>query len=167
MNTPLDPAPARSAAGTLFAVDDDESDRLLFLRMVGEAALPYACRLFSSGDEILDALLAVLRGAPAPSVCFVDVKMSGVNGFDVLRWIRAQRALDCLPVVMLSSVDHPDFLAESLHFGAQCYTTKFPTPSQLAEILGAARRFSVTTGFSATFPVSCNLLNSVELAAKA
>jgi CheY-like chemotaxis protein len=142
----------------IFAVDDDESDRRLFERALRAADIPNACRLFDSGDALLDALIDVLRGAPPPLVCFVDVKMAGMSGLDVLRWIRAQHALRDLPVVMLSSCDAPDFLAEANHFGAQCYTTKFPEPEQLREIVATAERFAAAAACGGAFQLPCNLL---------
>ena len=144
--------------GVIFAVDDEESDRLLFQRRIAAAGLPYTCRLFASGDELLDALIDVLRGAPAPAACFVDVKMAGMSGLDVLRWIRAQRALDPIPVIMLSSSDDPLFLAEASHFGAQCYAAKFPSDAQLRDILTAAQTHADAASCATAFTLPCNLL---------
>lgn len=154
----LQPVNRAGGAGTLFAVDDDETDRLLFARAVSDAKLPHTCRLFSAGEHLLDALIDVLRGAPMPAACFVDVKMAGMNGLDVLRWIRAQRPLDAMPVVMLSSSDHADYLAEAHQFGAQCYATKFPSAEELRRIMAAAERFAAAANCGTAFSVGCNLL---------
>ncbi len=141
----------------VFAVDDDENDRAI-LHGIIESAAPCTCRTFRSGEELLDALIDVLRGAPAPLVCFVDVKMGGMNGLDVLRWIRAQRGLDGVAIVMLSSSDDPQYLAEAQQFGAQCYAAKFPSAAYVREILSAARRFCAEAGCHSAFPLPCNLL---------
>lgn len=148
--------PADAAPGTIFAVDDDENDRRLFASALSAAGLRHSCRFFSCGDELLDALLDVLRGATPPVLCFVDVKMAGMSGLDVLRWIRAQHALREIPVVMLSSSEAPDHLAEALHFGAQCYTAKFPEPAQLRQIVTTAEQFVAAS--AASFLLPCNLL---------
>jgi CheY-like chemotaxis protein len=159
MNEPLPAAVTDDdGMGTLFAVDDDENDRLLLARVLRESGLPCRCRFFSSGDELLDALIAVLRGSPPPLACFVDIKMSGMSGLDVLRWIRAQHGLDEVPVIMLSSSDAAEFLAEAHQFGAQCYTTKFPTPEHLSAIVEAARRYCANARCHSAFSLPCNLL---------
>lgn len=145
------------AGAVVFAVDDDENDRVI-LRGIIESAAPCTCRAFQSGAELLDALIDVLRGAPAPLVCFVDVKMGGMSGLDVLRWIRAQRGLDCIAVVMLSSSEDPQYLAEAQQFGAQCYAAKFPSAAYVREILAAARRYCAEAGCHSAFPLPCNLL---------
>lgn len=167
MNPHVDqPLPHGSKTGFLFAVDDDEHDRRLLARRLAETGLPFAHRLFGAGEELLDAMIDVLRGAPPPVVCFVDVKMAGMSGLDVLRWIRAQRALDAVPVVMLSSSDDPQYLSEAQHFGAQCYVSKFPTAEHLREIISAACAYADASSTNASFPLACNLLASSHASAK-
>src|SRR5436190_16428368 len=109
----------------IFAVDDEDDDRRLFARLLEQPGLEYPYRQFSNGGEMMDALLKVLRGAPPPLACFIDIKMAGMSGFDVLRWIRCQDALDSVPVIMLSSSDDPQKLHEARDVGAQCYVTKY------------------------------------------
>lgn len=142
----------------IFAVDDEDNDRQLLAQGLRAAGIRNPCRQFTCGEEMLDALLDVLRGAAAPLLCFVDVKMAGMSGLDVLRWIRAQQTLRDIPVVMLSSSEAPDHLAEALQFGAQCYTAKFPSPEDLRHIVEAAERFAAAAASGAAFPLPCNLL---------
>jgi two-component system response regulator len=166
MSTSASPAVnATPTAPTVFAVDDDESDRRLFLRAMTDAGMPHRCRLFACGDDLLDALIDVLRGAAAPSACFVDVKMAGMSGLDVLRWIRAQPGLNGIPVIMLSSSDDPQFLSEALQFGAQCYAAKFPGAGQLREILSAAERHTAAATCCSAFQLPCNLLVASRVSA--
>jgi CheY-like chemotaxis protein len=141
----------------LFLVDDDEVDRTSFCRLLRDSSIPNPCRVFAHGEEIIDALIEVLRGAPLPLACFLDVRMPGMNGFDVLRWIRCQHQLDDMAVVMLSSSDEPAHLTEANHFGAQCYLSKFPDAQQLLEIIRAAERAAEAACPNA-FKLQCNLL---------
>jgi CheY-like chemotaxis protein len=143
---------------TIYAVDDESDDRQFFARLLAAPGLEYPCRFFSSGEELIDALLLVMRGAPPPMACFIDVKMSGMNGFDVLRWIRCQRSLDDVPVVMLSSSDDPQKLNEARGHGAQCYIAKFPTPLQLRAVIIEAQRYSAARSREVAFNLPCNLL---------
>lgn len=138
-------------------VDDDEDDRLLFVRLLQQTRISHPCSLFESGNDIIDALIAVLRGAPAPLACFIDVRMPGMNGFDVLRWIRCQHALNEIPVIMVSSSEEHRDLTEANYFGAQCYLAKFPTAEQLTEIVQEAERVAAASPTHA-FKLPCNLL---------
>ena len=142
----------------IFAVDDEAGDLLLLAKLLEQPGLPYPCRLFPSGEKVMDALLDVLRGAPAPLVCFIDVKMPGMSGFDVLRWIRCQDALDVVPVIMLSSSDDPAHPTEAYGIGAQCYARKFPSLEEMRNLIAAARRYSAERAAPEAFHVPCNLL---------
>src|ERR1044071_5841617 len=48
-----------SGERVIFAVDDDEDDRLLLGRLLEEPGLEYPCRFFSNGGQMMDALLKV------------------------------------------------------------------------------------------------------------
>lgn len=158
MNTPAEPdVPSDPALAAIYAVDDEEIDRAMLERALRAAGVRNPCRLFENGGALLDALLDVLRGAPLPLLCFIDVKMAGMGGLDVLRWIRAQSALREVPIVMLSSSEEPQYLAQALCFGAQCYVAKFPPAEQLREIVAAAERHAAESS-TGTFHLPCNLL---------
>lgn len=143
---------------TIFAVDDEPDDRELFRRLLTASGLEYSCRFFSTGEELLEALLLVLRGAPPPLACFIDVKMSGMDGLDVLRWIRCQRSLDDVPVVMLSSIDAPHWLSDARISGAQCCLAKFPPPADLRSVILEAQRYCASRSRDIPFAVPGNLL---------
>jgi CheY-like chemotaxis protein len=138
-------------------VDDDEVDRMLFGRLLREAGITNPLRVFARAEDCIDALIEVLRGATPPLTCFLDVRMPGMNGFDALRWIRCQRSLDAVPVVMLSSSEEMRDLNEAHHYGAQCYLAKYPTAEQLRDIVREAERVTTASADHA-FKLSCNLL---------
>jgi len=144
-------------------VDDQEFDRILFSRLLRDAGVSHPCVTFSRGEELIDALIDVLRGAPVPLLCFLDVKMPGMNGFDVLRWIRCQHACNEIPIVMLSSSDEPRDLGEAHHCGAQCYVAKFPRVEQMRTILQEAERVAASSA-AGPFKLPCNLLLPVAQA---
>lgn len=156
------PPPERS----IFAVDDVNGDLLLLARLLAQPGLSYPCRLFSSGEKVMDALLDVLRGAPAPLLCFIDVTMAGMSGFDVLRWIRCQDAFDSVPVIMLSSSDNPQHMREACGVGAQCYVRKFPSSAELCNLIAEAKGYTADRAAPPAFRQSCNLLLNLENAAQ-
>jgi CheY-like chemotaxis protein len=148
------------AERVIFAVDDEPGDRRILEQLLQQPGLEYSCRFFSTGDEMIDALLRVLRGDTPPLACFIDVKMEGMSGFDVLRWIRCQDVLDPVPVIMLSSSEDPQKLTEARGVGAQCYVAKFPSAGELRAIITEARRYAEDHAGPAAFRLPCNLLLS-------
>ena len=138
-------------------VDDEEVDRILFRRLLAESGVQTPCVQFAAGEQLIDALLGVLRGAMPPVACFLDVKMGGMSGFDVLRWIRCQRQLDDVSVIMLSSSEDTRDLSDALYCGAQCYVAKFPGAAQLSDILKEAEAVAAAAQ-TRPFKLPCNLL---------
>lgn len=92
----------------------------------GEAALDY---LFDHGAQG-----TILRGDP-PAAVLLDLHLPKRNGFEVLAEIRACRALDATPVVILSSSDDRRDIQRAYAGRANSYLVKPLGYGQLHEIL--------------------------------
>lgn len=139
----------------LIVAIDDEPDDIFFLRhTLQKVGLPHQFQSYSNGEAAvvaLTALCAVETATTFPLVCFVDIKMIGLSGFDILKWIRSQRALDALPVVMYSSSDHPQDVDAARDLGAQAYVKKYPSVPAMRTLLDEARDFSASLPPKKTF----------------
>ena len=81
----------------------DDSDTVLnFLRMILESE-KYEVDTASDGDEGLTKALRSL-----PDVIITDSIMPGMDGFSLLRALRADPATEAVPVIMLTSGDPHD-----------------------------------------------------------
>ena len=91
--------------------------------------------VFSGGDEALHYLRRLCDtgavGEQLPCVVFLDVKMPGVTGHDVLSWARRQTQLAEVKFVMLSSSDDPRDIARASELGADKYLIKHPPAESL------------------------------------
>jgi len=74
---------------------------------------------------------------PLPAVVFLDLKLPLLSGHDVLAWIRRQRELESLVVIVLTSSNEPSDLNRCYALGANSYVVKPPTPEQLEELAKA------------------------------
>lgn len=147
----------------IFAVDEDKLECALFLQTLRAAGAKNYCRFFPNGDKMIDALFSVLKGAPPPLLCFLDLKSPGICGLDVLRWIRLQDRLAGMSVVMLFAEEDTPHLHEVLPYGAQCCVKKFPDANQLQKILAEAEKFSAAaSGQDRGFNLPCNLLRTAS-----
>lgn len=139
----------------LIVAVDDEPDDIFFLRhTLQKVGLPHQFQSYSNGEAALVALTtltAVDTDAAFPLVCFLDIKMVGLSGFDILKWIRGQRALDALPVVMYSSSDHPQDVDLARDLGAQAYVKKYPSAPAMRTLLDEARDFAASLPPKKTF----------------
>lgn len=145
----------------LVAVDDDDDDVDLLRLLLRKAGIQQPMQFFRRGEDLVTAL-SNLAGQAAeavrPMLCFLDVKMPSMTGHDVLRWIRAQPALNRMPVVMISSSEHPKDIREAAESGAQCYLAKYPQPEVLREVVDEAQRFAFGAPADECFRTPKNLL---------
>ncbi len=115
----------------------------------------------TKGEDLMQALSKLAESsikAIRPLLCFLDVKMPGMSGHEILRWIRAQPALDSVPMVVLSSSEHPEDIKQAIQNGAHCYLTKYPQPAVLKEVVGDAGRFALGAPAGECFRIPENQL---------
>jgi len=88
----------------------------------------------SNGADALDRL----RRTPF-SALILDVMMPGMNGFDVLRAVRADRALAALPVIVLTAKGQARDRRIAEEIGASAFITK---PFSNADLVESVRRLT-------------------------
>ena len=134
---------------------DDEADDVFFLRhILQKTSFDHRFQPFGNGEAAVMGLTSIAEQenpSSLPLVCFLDIKMAGMTGFDVLRWVRSQPALDAMPVIMFSSSDDPRDVDGAREFGAQGYLKKYPTVAAMQTVLDEAREFSLLPGPKKTF----------------
>lgn len=139
----------------LIVAVDDEADDLFFLRhILQKTGLPHRFQPFGNGEAAVVGLTSLVEQEAAfglPLVCFLDIKMAAMTGFDVLRWIRGQKALDPLPVIMFSSSDDPRDVDGARELGAQGYLKKYPSTTAMQTVLEEAREFALLPSPKKTF----------------
>jgi CheY-like chemotaxis protein len=94
------------------------------------------------GEQALDYLHRRGRFADAerPHLIVLDLKMPKVDGLQVLEQVKADASLRRIPVVVLSSSDRPQDVADSYERQASSYVTKPAGPAGLREgVAGLAR----------------------------
>src|SRR3954451_23276753 len=92
----------------ILLVEDRDDDVLLVLRSFAKAKIPNPVQVVRDGEEAMAYLSGAGKYAnrteyPLPELLLLDLKMPKVNGFEVLAWIRQQRGLKTLRVVVLTS----------------------------------------------------------------
>jgi CheY-like chemotaxis protein len=107
----------------ILIVDDVELNRLLLGGMV--KSIGYDVETAGNGLEVL----AKLPGGI--DLVLLDVMMPGIDGFEVVRRIRADAAFCELPVIMVTALDSREDRARSVAAGASDFIAKPVERSEL------------------------------------
>jgi CheY-like chemotaxis protein len=130
----------------LLLVEDNEDDAFLMKRSLKAADVTQPLHVAKDGQQAIDYLAgrgpyADREAYPLPSVVFLDLKLPFKSGHEVLAWIRNQRELAQIIVVVLSSSNQPSDLKEAYRLGANSYVVKPAATEQLIAWAMAFKRY--------------------------
>jgi len=126
---PRGATPTPHAHSVLFI--DDDADTRESVRLLLQRAERFAVAAAASGYEALDLLQAGLR----PCVVLLDVRMPGIDGWEVVDRMRVHSELRATPIIILSS-DVADY-ARARCVGVREFLRK---PADYATIVAAVAR---------------------------
>ena len=126
----------------LLLVEDNEDDVFLMKRALKSARIVNPLLVVEDGQEALDYLGGAGKFAnrdqyPLPAVVFLDLKLPFISGHEVLAWIRRQKQLESMVVIVLTSSNEASDLSRCYALGANSYLVKPPTPEQLDDLAKA------------------------------
>lgn len=123
----------------VLVVEDSDDDLFFFRRLIAKAGITAPLAVATDGQQAIDQLAAALNAnntnTPVPRLVFLDLKLPLRSGFEVLQWIRSQRSLDPMAVVVLSSSAEARDVAQAFELGAQAYLVKYPAPGVFSDIV--------------------------------
>lgn len=112
----------------LLVVDDNPLNRKLLADTLN--ADGYRVRCAASGSEALAAIADT-----APDLLLLDVMMPGMDGFELVRQLRADRTTRELPVVMVTALDDEGSRTRLAAAGVEHLLTKPVDRWQLSSLL--------------------------------
>ncbi len=108
----------------ILLVEDDEDTVELARRALRASGLPVRLAVARDGAEALDDLLDAAPGTERPRVVVLDLRLPKLDGFEVLRRLRADPRARLLPVVVLTSSRDEGDIARAYALGANSYVRK-------------------------------------------
>jgi signal transduction histidine kinase/DNA-binding NarL/FixJ family response regulator len=124
---PAKAAAAASSAGSVLVVDDNADMRAYLTRLLGPH---WSVRTTANGEEALAAV-----AEQRPDLVLTDVMMPRIDGFELLRRLRADTATRDIPVIMLTARAGQEASVEGLEAGADDYLAKpFRTEELIARV---------------------------------
>jgi class 3 adenylate cyclase/CheY-like chemotaxis protein len=126
--SPDDEAPPTIA--TLLVVDDNVQNRDLLGRQLRRQG--YRVVHAGSGPAAMERIRAEKF-----DLVLLDVVMPGMNGYEVLQWLKADSDLRHIPVIMISAMNETESVVRCLVIGAEDYVSKPFDPILLKARIGS------------------------------
>lgn len=103
-------------SAVIYLVDDDDGSRTAMAKALGRVG--YRMEPFPSAEEALEAL----REDTSVNMVISDVRMPGMNGYELLRHVRSERP--DLPFILVTAFADVEDAVSALQEGADDYLTK-------------------------------------------
>jgi CheY-like chemotaxis protein len=126
----------------ILLVEDRGDDILLVQRAFARAKVVNPLFVVRSGEEAITYLQGEGKYSnraeyPLPDLLLLDLKMPGLDGFDVLKWVRSQPAFKALRVVVLTSSEEVYDVDKAYNLGANSFLVKPSSFDNYVEVLRA------------------------------
>jgi CheY-like chemotaxis protein len=113
----------------ILMAEDDEHDVIAAKRAWKKHHISNPLYVVNDGEECLDYLYrrgkySHKNAAPRPGILLLDIKMPKMDGLTVLRHIRNDKNLRCLPIIILTTSKADEDRLRSYDFGVNAYVVK-------------------------------------------
>ena len=102
---------------SVLVVDDVPLNILLIKKMLSQYT--FEIRTASGGQAALDAI-----AQKKPNLVLLDLMMPGIDGFEVIRRLRADEATKDLPIIILSALNSEQDISKGFQLGANDFINK-------------------------------------------
>jgi two-component system response regulator len=126
----------------ILLVEDNALDAELTMRALKKGKLANKVKWVKDGQQALDYLFRqgdyTQREDTTPRLVLLDLKMPRVGGIEVLRAIKADERTRRIPVVVMTSSQEEQDVAETYNLGVNSYVVKPVDFNALADVAGQA-----------------------------
>jgi CheY-like chemotaxis protein len=122
---------------TVLMADDDAEDCMLASHAFAESGAKAAFSCVSDGIELMDCLSEHSRSVSKqlPDLILLDLNMPRKDGRQALMEIKAEPALQHIPIVILTSSQEQEDADHTIRAGAESFITKPATFDEWVEIM--------------------------------
>lgn len=132
----------------ILVVEDSEVDLVLIRRAFAKARVLNPLFNVRSGEEAISYFKGEGRFAnrdeyPLPDLVLLDLKLPGLSGLEVLKWVREQPELRALRIVMLTGSAATEDINRAYQLGANSFLVKPMDFDSFVQIAGAVAGYWV------------------------
>lgn len=113
---------------TILYVEDNEDHVFILQLTLKKIGMPVNIEWINNGQDALDYLnckgkYSERQNIP-PELVLIDLKMAGIDGFNLIKTIKTDESLRLIPVIVLSSSEDPGDIEAAYHNYANSYIPK-------------------------------------------
>jgi CheY-like chemotaxis protein len=105
----------------IVVVEDNPDDSFLLTRQLQRAQMDDHIAVFGNGE---DALSFLLQAETPPLIVFLDLRLPGLSGIQLLERVRGEPRLEAVPVVVMTGSIDPDDVEKCTKLGVTAYLPK-------------------------------------------
>lgn len=118
----------------IFLAEDSPADCYLFQEALKAHSVESDLLIFHDGEDAMSFILRAEGGGPQPELFVLDLNLPKVDGFTLLKQLRASARFARSLVIVLTSSDNPADRTESMKLGATRYIRKAEDVRDFLEI---------------------------------
>ena len=122
----------------ILIVDDNEPDFLALQRVLKKIGAANRLKHCPGGQEALDYLRVADE---KPGIILLDLNMPGLDGREVLKFLKSDPELHSIPVIVFTTSDSEQDIQSCYDSGVNSYITKPVDLAQLTEVIANVHRY--------------------------
>lgn len=128
----------------ILLVEDDPADCRWTVEIFKEFHVPSEIRTVKDGAEALNFLYKKGEDEYHPDLIILDLYLPRIRGHEVLKAIKNNKNLNCIPVVILTASNSPEDAEIANNTHVKCYISKPINYNGLLEIIKSTVKFGIT-----------------------
>ena len=124
----------------ILLAEDDDGHAGLISSNLKYAGISNDILFFDNGEKTLDFIfkrgLGPYREDEILYILLLDIRLSGVDGIEVLRKLKGDKWVNDIPVIMLSVIDDAQQIEQCRELGCEDYYIKFSDQKKFSQTIG-------------------------------
>lgn len=130
----------------LIAEDNLEESRAIVVAFQESGIDASGIQIVTSSQELISILRGraasgLAGGLPQPDIILLDLRMSGMDGYEVLKVIKGDPALRQIPVMAFGGLTSEDEIGRVYDLGVNAFIQKPEDPDGLSRVVSAVKVF--------------------------
>ena len=115
----------------ILCIEDNEDFCFFMSKAIESMELSLAYDIIMEGEQAIAVLKEESEQFVKPKIILLDLNLHDISGMEILKSIKESNKLSSIPVIILSTSDNPQDVAQALYLGANAFVSK---PASFAKL---------------------------------